>query len=519
MRRALEGPARRAAFPRAAALIIALAASGAAFHSGTAPAWAAEEGSLAALPGGGSGAEAAALLLVELVEARGEPADGPRLLEALSSPFARVRARAALAAGRCGQPLWNRPQGGSDPLGEPLRSLLFLARSDPEPVAREQAIFALGQVADPAVSAGLALLAIDPLPSIRARAVEALGKIPGTGAALLLPSLDDPDPSVRGAAALAIARLPVPLDPDGRELVGSAVAARLDGEKDPGVIWRLHYLLSRRTELMSAHWLRARSLAALGSPNFLAAAYAAQALAANPGRESGAGGRAVETAAALGRLASDPRGFWIARSSAERGLARLFPQGGPPPRGRALPAGLGAAPAEGRRLLNPGCVLAEVGPAAFFPAAVLGHRRDPRVTITVRGRGQVRLEFWLSRAPQSAAQLGSLLRAGRFDGQPFRAVSADPGAVGARPEAMGAADRSGGPRPEPGPEPFLRGSVGLDEGRRSRGEIGFFIASLPLPELEGRATQVGSVVAGMEVVDRIQAGDAIESVTVEGFPE
>ena len=62
--------------------------------------------------------------------------------------------------------------------------------------------------------------------------------------------------------------------------------------------------------------------------------------------------------------------------------------------------------------------------------------------------------------------------------------------------------------------PFLRGTVGLARDRPDAGGSRFFIAQTPQPQLDGRRTAFGRVVAGMEAVDALQTGDRIERVLV-----
>jgi cyclophilin family peptidyl-prolyl cis-trans isomerase/HEAT repeat protein len=92
----------------------------------------------------------------------------------LRHPSAAVRRRAALAAGRIGDP-------GSVPA---LNELLL---NDPDPDVRSMAAFALGETeSEPAVRALLEALRLNPLAAIRARIVEGIGKCAGA-----LPAADD----------------------------------------------------------------------------------------------------------------------------------------------------------------------------------------------------------------------------------------------------------------------------------------------------------------------------------------
>jgi cyclophilin family peptidyl-prolyl cis-trans isomerase len=62
--------------------------------------------------------------------------------------------------------------------------------------------------------------------------------------------------------------------------------------------------------------------------------------------------------------------------------------------------------------------------------------------------------------------------------------------------------------------PYLRGTVGMALDWQDTGGSQFFITHSPQPHLDARYTAFGHVVAGMEVVDQLQQGDAIQRVRV-----
>ncbi len=688
------------------------------------------------------GAVQGSLLSIELAEARGAHEGGQAILDGLRHPAAEVRARAARAAGRWGAAGWEGargPEAGAAAGGVlpreagPLPPLAAMVRRDADPRARAEAVFALGQIGDPSSSAVLSAVTLDPSPSIRARALEALGKISGTPPGLLARSLGDPDPDPRGAAALALARLPGGAPTAGGpgdegESLARTLAERLEKERDAQVRWKLAYLLSRRPELLLHREVRDRLLASLQSPSFLEAAFAAEAFGAAASRlpDLPPEPSPVE---ALERSASDRRQFWIARAASVRALSDLLPgktipgaaEPTPPcPLGpaagqallrlagspqlaleihhfrRAVIAGLGkagapgAAPlsrmvetgvggdleaairaagpfpdlveAAGRRLRamgddpperlraalaaarssagDPGAFLADSSPRVraaavlaaghpskevlvralsdpdpavrgaaaeriasgegdagtedlaralgdapagefwevraalvsalarkgdlsalraalrdphptvarrarealarageppsgagweppppaagergpeFFSAALAGLRRDPRALIEVRGRGEVRLDLLVGEAPQTVAAFVRLARSGFYDGLSFHRVVTNWVVQGGDPRGSGYGGAGFSLRDETGPEPFLRGSVGIAKLDADDGSSQFFITHLPAPRLDGRFTLFARVIDGMEVVDRIEEGDAIGSIRIEGW--
>jgi len=62
--------------------------------------------------------------------------------------------------------------------------------------------------------------------------------------------------------------------------------------------------------------------------------------------------------------------------------------------------------------------------------------------------------------------------------------------------------------------PFVRGTVGMALDWRDTGGSQFFIALSPAPHLDARYTVFGTVVAGMDVADRLLPWDVIRRVRI-----
>jgi cyclophilin family peptidyl-prolyl cis-trans isomerase/HEAT repeat protein len=137
----------------------------------------------------------------------------------------------------------------------------------------------------------------------------------------------------------------------------------------------------------------------------------------------------------------------------------------------------------------------------------------PRVFLHTR-RGTVEIHLDVVESPLTAASFIALARRGFYDGLVFHRV--DPGFVvqGGCPRG----DGNGGPgyvlRSEITRQPFGRGSVGIATSGKDTGGSQFFITLAPQPHLDGEYTRFGTVVSGMDVVDRIRPGDVIERVDV-----
>jgi len=183
--------------------------------------------------------------------------------------------------------------------------------------------------------------------------------------------------------------------------------------------------------------------------------------------------------------------------------------------------------AELMRSLDPASDAAEVvrpAPAGRPPAAL---DREPLTAPTVSphvfidtDKGTIQIEMAVLDAPLTTDNFMELARKGFFDGVTFHRVVANFVIQGGDPRG----DGEGGPgytiRDEINQRPYLRGVVGMALDWEDTGGSQFFITHSPRPELDGRYTVFGHVVAGMDVVDRIEAGDVIRRVRVwNGLPE
>lgn len=129
-------------------------------------------------------------------------------------------------------------------------------------------------------------------------------------------------------------------------------------------------------------------------------------------------------------------------------------------------------------------------------------------------RGTVELELAVLDAPLTCESFVALARRGYFNGVELHRVV--PNFVVQDGDPRG--DGEGGPgytlRDEFNQRPYLRGTVGMALDGPETGGSQFFITHSPQPHLDARYTVFGTVVAGMDVVDRLQAGDVIRRVRV-----
>jgi len=128
--------------------------------------------------------------------------------------------------------------------------------------------------------------------------------------------------------------------------------------------------------------------------------------------------------------------------------------------------------------------------------------------------GTIEIELDVVVAPLTAENFMTLARQGFYDGLNFHRVVPNYVVQIGDPRS----DSEGGPgytlRDELSERPFLRGTVGMARDWPDTGGSQFFITHSPQPQLDARYTAFGYVVAGMEVVDKLQPGDTAERVLI-----
>lgn len=128
--------------------------------------------------------------------------------------------------------------------------------------------------------------------------------------------------------------------------------------------------------------------------------------------------------------------------------------------------------------------------------------------------GTIEIHLALLDAPQTCRSFIALARKGFFTGVRLHRVV--PNFVVQDGDPRG--DGEGGPgftiRDELNDRPYLRGTVGMALDWPDTGGSQFFITHSPQPHLDARYTVFGSVVAGIDVVDRLMPGSVITRVRV-----
>ncbi len=418
----------------------------------------------------------AARALIAKGRASAPPGWRPRLLELLGDPRPGVRVSALDAASawlldpELGRALLDRVHAAAGPAGA-------------GPWERGTALVALATGGDPRAGGAVAEAALSAEPLLRARAAEAAGVL---AARKVLSGLaGDTDPRVR--ESVASAELALALESKGNEGAEppAAVARRSLGDSDPGVrTTALDWLAGqpvlpeRELEVALARALRSEVVEErLGAVDALVAR----------ARATPAEGDAV--VAVLESLAG--QADFATREHAAASLAAL---------GRPQPA--------------PGAV--DTGKTAAVYQDVLERTSAPRTVEIRTARGTLRARLDCPRAPLTCLSFLDLANQGFYDGLTFHRVVPDFVVQAGDPRG----DGFGGPgytlRDEIGRLRYGRGVLGMALAGPDTGGSQFFITLAPQPHLDGGYTAFGEVVAGDEILDRIEQGDRIESIREVG---
>jgi peptidyl-prolyl cis-trans isomerase B (cyclophilin B) len=150
------------------------------------------------------------------------------------------------------------------------------------------------------------------------------------------------------------------------------------------------------------------------------------------------------------------------------------------------------------------------------PALQIDPAKTYRATLTT-DRGDIVLDLHPQHAPQTVNNFVFLAKEGFYDGVTFHRVIADFMIQGGDPTGTG----RGGPGYQfadefaGNPLRHGRGVISMANAGPNTNGSQFFITHTPQPHLDNRHTVFGEVVEGMDVVDAIRQGDAIQRVTVE----
>ena len=150
------------------------------------------------------------------------------------------------------------------------------------------------------------------------------------------------------------------------------------------------------------------------------------------------------------------------------------------------------------------------------PAMTIDTARSYTATFDT-SRGRIVVELFTKDAPKTVNNFVFLAREGFYDGTVFHRVIADFMVQGGDPTGTG----RGGPgyrfedETKNNPNRHARGVLSMANAGPNTNGSQFFITHVETPWLDGKHTVFGRVLSGLEVVDSVQQGDTLNSVTIE----
>jgi HEAT repeat protein/cyclophilin family peptidyl-prolyl cis-trans isomerase len=346
--------------------------------------------------------------------------------------------------------------------------------TSPDPEIRWRATWALYRPRNPAAVAALLKLTEDQSPEVRFWAARGLTPIPQPTAADA-PKVENLDP------AIASARLRALLKDTDRRVRTESLRALTAFNDDASF---------------------AAVMGALDDPDSWMSVSAAETL----GRQTG---RAEAVAAKLTAIIADEKKPMALRTVARQQLTRLSAP--PPDPAAATGRGRGAGGRQGGQA-PPAPIPAR--PDAEYRAIVerwivpaYNGAKPPRA-IWMTPKGEIEMELHAAEAPLGMEELVRLTESGALVGTAFTRLV--PNFV-AQQATVNGANRL---RDEVSRLGLTRGnlawaSAGLDTGRP-----GYTLGNTPQPHNEGDFTALGRVIRGMDVVDRLELGDAVTAARI-----
>ncbi|MGV3707358.1 MAG: peptidylprolyl isomerase [Gemmatimonas sp.] len=147
--------------------------------------------------------------------------------------------------------------------------------------------------------------------------------------------------------------------------------------------------------------------------------------------------------------------------------------------------------------------------------ATINALKGATARITMKGLGVITLELFTEDAPVTVATFADLADKGKFNGLTFHRIAANFVIQGGSPGA----DEYDGitqqfMKDEVGLASHLRGTLGISTRGHDTGDGQIFINLIDNYRLDHQYTVFARVTTGMDVVDRVQEGDVMESVQI-----
>ncbi len=149
------------------------------------------------------------------------------------------------------------------------------------------------------------------------------------------------------------------------------------------------------------------------------------------------------------------------------------------------------------------------------------------IKLAIEGRGNVFIRLYTKEAPKTTEHILALVKKSFYDGQRFHRVEKSPKPYLVQLGDPVSKDNIDSPQIGQGGSgtrvpyedsgfPNVEGAVGLahDVDDRNSGDSQFYMLLAPAKFLDGNYTVFGQVVAGLDVLQKVERGDRIQSITV-----
>lgn len=164
----------------------------------------------------------------------------------------------------------------------------------------------------------------------------------------------------------------------------------------------------------------------------------------------------------------------------------------------------------------------------LIPASALAQSGKTKMVVSVKDKGDVVIELFTKEAPKTTAQIIKLAESGFYtnqkffrvmkDPRPFLVLFGDPGSKTKKmdDESLGTGGSGNRIAYEESGKRNVKGAVGLSTLPRDKdsGDSQFYILLDDKPFLNGSYTVFGQVLSGMDIVEKIEVGDLVTSVTI-----
>jgi len=414
-----------------------------------------------------------------------------KLINYLNHPSSTVRARTAKALGRITDQFnLKRDLNKAQKVASELNKA-YLKEKDEN--VKAEILFALGQIGlkegKPALTEGIK----EKSANLRALSCEAMGKVKDPESVLpLIKASKDSSPEVRGEVAIALGKLGITNKDFGKPskelatlliMKAPTVLTKLIQDESPQVRWRAWWSIFRTYPVIASTFF---------SRAFKDEDYRVRVLAISTLEEFSAFPEdkvkplKIKYKKTLEQLLRDPN--WQVQLAAQGAFQMLYKE------------------RKEIKLNYPPIPRVDI-------QKLLTTTKNPVVEIETE-KGNIYIELFPLEAPLTVKHFLKLIKEGFYDGICWHRVI--PGFViqGGDPTGTGSGNSGEPIRCEINTIKHSRGVLSMAHAGRDTGDSQFFITHFPQPHLDGLHTVFGRVIAGMEVVDQIKAGDLIKKIKI-----